>query len=313
MVKTIQRGLFPDLNGKLFVDDHYRNKGSVRALHAMFSQFNEDGLNYGAVNSFRMWLVEPTTAEKEDRRAALECGVIWDLVTHLISFIQMFFLDPPHVGLSGYVKGDPRKLRNVRLEICKVLRRRYVGCELRNQNAETLAVIEVAIPFEYDTYAGWEKATVRGLLVVAKGATRGQGVTGSVKQIDFRFDRGPVSLNYNSGNLVPELRHYHPSQEHGFHQSVVELLTHSPRRANEQAPAGIVHSPEPGRYHCAMPFPASYQNVMIIDQIIHHPSGRKLLQGYPQGEDIRSIMDWLVGRDHLEKDWLNEEEYGKWV
>lgn len=312
-VQTIAAGKFPGFKGKIFVDDHYRNKSSVRALHRMFGQFSQaNGLNYGKLKSFRMWLVERKTAEDENRREALECGLIWDLATHLISFIQLFFLDAPHLGLSGYAQGNYGNPEDVRMEIRKVLRMRYVGCELKREDAETLAVIEVAIIFGYQTYGGPVETTVSGLLVVGKGAARFEGVTDPVKQLDFSFERGPVSLNYNSGKLWPEFHDYRLTEEHGFFEPVIELLTHSLRQDDDEGaePAAM---PEPGRYHCGVPFDTAFRNVMTIDEILRHPMGRKLLQGYRPGEAIGSIMDWLVGRDYLERDWLDEVKYGKFV
>lgn len=316
MVENLQEGVFPDLISKFTVDDHYRNKGSVRALHECLPSWIRS--KCGQLRGFRMWLVEEKTIEKENRLQALECGVIWDLATHLISFIQIFFLDKPHLALWGYTKGDSKKLRNVKLQIRKVLRKRYVGCELKTQNAETLAVIEVAVTFQFETYghAPWVKMEIPGLLIVGKAATRGKGVIGSVKQIDFYFEGGPINLNYNNRNLTPEIHSYNPNKENGFFQPVIELLTHTQRRVRKEAVNyGDIYLAEAGKYHCGMPFEEAYQNVMLINEIKNHPSGRNLLQSYDTGADIHDVMNGLIAQDFLEKEknWMIERHYGNFI
>ncbi len=75
---------------------------------------------------------------------------------------------------------------------------------------------------------------------------------------------------------------------------------------------GASLTPDPGRYACGRLFPAAYQNVMIMDEVLRHPSGRRLL-GYRQGEELRSIMDRFVGNHSLESDWLVESDFGRWI
>lgn len=313
MVKEIEKGVFPDLTEKMTVDDHYRNKGSIRALHAKMRELILEH-SYGRLWGFRMWLVEPTTIEAENRLQALECGVIWDLATHLISLIQLFFLDLPYVALQGYTHGDPRKIHQVQLEIRKVLRKQYVGCQLTD-GAETLAVIEVAVTFLYDGYKSSVRRTVPGLLVVGKAASRGKNIEGPVKQLDFQFERGPINLNYNTGTLWPAIYGFAPTSETGFCQPVTELLTYTQRRQKVEEASFGVRVPEPGQYHCGMPFSAAFRNVMLTNEVIDHPSGRNLLHSYTAGSDIRDIMNDLVAQDFLEKEknWMIERDFGKFV
>ncbi len=315
MVEDLQEEVFPDLTSKFTVDDHYRNKGYVRALHKCLPSWITKHTQ--KLRGFRMWLVEEKTIEKENRLQALECGVIWDLATHLVSLIQLFFLDNPHFALWGYTKGDPQKLHNVRLQVRKVLRKRYSGCELKTQEAETLAVIEVAVTFQFKTYGRdpWVEKEITGLLVVGKAASRGRDVEGPVKQIDFYFEGGPVNLNYNTGTLMPEIRGYNPSEENGFFQPVIELLTHTQRRVRREAANYGVRLAEPGKYHCGMSFEESFQNVMLINEIKNHPSGRNLLHSYNVGVDIHDVMNDLIAQDFLEKEknWMIERDYGKFI
>lgn len=279
MVEEIATGVFPDIQAKIRMDDHYRNKGSVRELHRIMPdlQLKE---KLGKLRDFRMWLVEESTIEEEDRRRALECGVIWDLVTHIVSLIQLYFIDPPHVGLAGYSKGDSGRLRNVKLTIEKVLRMRYVECELENPNIETLSVIEVAIHFEHRTYGGWVPIQIKGLLVAGKGAKRGISTRGSVKQLDFNFERSNVSLNLQTGHISPPFNDFNPSSETGFHRPIVELLTHSYRLDKGKSK---INTPLPGSYHGGVPFTQSLYNVKIIEEIRSHPFGYELYGAINKG------------------------------
>jgi len=264
-----------------------------------------------------MWLVEQADIESENRREALECGVIWDLATHLVSLIQLFFLDEPHIALLGYTHGDPEILRNVKLHIRKVLRMRYSGCELKTQTTETLAVIEVAVIFQFETYGHdpWVEAEIPGLLVVGKAARRGRDVEGSVKQIDFYFEGGPVNLNYNTGVIMPEIFGHNLSTEKGFLWPVVELLTHTQRSVRKEETTYGISASEPGKYHCGMSFESSFQNLMLINEIKNHPSGRNLLHSYNIGDDIHDIMNNLIAQDFLEKErnWMIERDFGKFI
>lgn len=317
MVKDLQEGVFPDLTSKVTVDDHYRNKGCVRELHRHLSSWITK--NNQKLRGFRMWLVEPATIESENRLQALECGVIWDLATHLVSLIQLFFLDKPHIGLLGYTKGDPQKLHGVKLQIRKVLRKRYSGCELKTQATETLAVIEVAVTFQFQTYGRepWVDSEIPGILVVGKAATRGRDIVGPVKQIDFYFEGGPLNLNYNTGVIMPEIRGYNSdtSKENGFCQPVIELLTHTQRSVRREETKYGGSAPEPGRYHCGMSFEEAFQNVMLIDGVKNHQSGRNLLHSYNTGDDIHDMMSILIAQDFLEKEknWMIERDFGKFI
>lgn len=303
MIETVASGVFPDLQEKMVVDDHYRNKGSVRELHRILPDLQ---VKYGKLRGFRIWLVEPVTIEEEKRLRALECGVIWDLATHFISLIQLYFLDPPYLGLAGYSNSDPERLRGVQLGIDKVLRTRYVGCELKSPTVETLAVIEVTIRFEYLTYDGWTPWQISGLLIVGKGATRGAGITGSIKQFDFNFEGASVNLNFDTGRLSPPFADFKASNEQGFHTSVIELLTHSHR---ELARNGNMNQAPSGRYHCGMPFGSGHGNVRFIDAIHRHPTSQELLRSYTAKDSIRSILDRMIGDQYLSRDWLDPRRF----
>jgi hypothetical protein len=192
---------------------------------------------------------------------------------------------------------------------------RYVGCNLRNPNAETLAVIEITISFDYETYSGWISESIRGLLVVGKGASRGEGVSGAVKQLDFNFEWANMNLNFDTSHLSPPLNGFSPTNEKGFFLPVVELLTHSYRKHNKFGSRESVQPelPSCGRYHCGVPFDRSYQSVNLISAIQHHASGTDLVRSYHRGEPIHNILDRLVGADSLGKGWLDVKKFGDFV
>lgn len=302
MVEDIAADVFPDIRAKIFMDDHYRNKGSVRELHRILPTLQSQ--EYGRLTSFRMWLVERNTIEEENRLRALECGVIWDLASHLISLIQLFFLDKPHQGLLAYGMDDPNRICDVSLVPTKVLRMQYKDCGLRS-GAETLAVIEVKVKFRHRTYVDneWKPAVITGLLVVGKGAARGERVQQGVKEIDLRFETGTVNLCLGTERIAPPFHDYKPLKENGFGQSIVELLTHSQRNGNGQRSADQTPA---GRFNCAMPFADSYENVRLVNEILRHPSSRQPRWSYRQYEPIMTILARLVAEGALKKKWLNQ-------
>lgn len=308
MVVDIKSGMFPDLSDKVFVDDHYRNKGSIRELHRVFPDLQRW---YGKLRSFRMWLVEPTTIEIEGRQRALECGVIWDLATHLVSLIQLFFLDPPHLGLSAYGRIDETgraiNVKDVTLQIKRVSRKKYMGCELTSVQAETFAAIEVTLTFKYPTYAEEQLRSLDGLLIVGKGARRGEELIEPVKQLDFDFEGGHVSLNYQKDLLSPPLEGFAPREESGFHKPVIELLTHAWRG---QEAAGVERS---GEYAYAVPFDSAFRNIMTIHDMHQHDSSVELLRSYPKAGPIRDILNDLAAHGLLDRRWLEVERYGDFL
>lgn len=313
LVETIHSGVFPDIHDKILVDDHYRNKGSIRALHRILPNIQKD---QGKLRGFRMWLVEPKTVEEENRLEALECGVIWDLATHLISLIQLFFLDWPRRGLGMYDQGSPTNIRGVRPSVNKVLRMKYIDCRLKNPDAETLAVIELGITFQYKTYADWTDANIDGLLVVGKGPVCQEGVDRPVKQVDLWFEGGHVNLNLDEGRILPAYPEFDDvagREEKGFFNSVIELLTHSYRKLRARDPEAVQTPPSPGRYHCGVSFEQAYQNVMLINEIRRCAPVGAMLRSYHQKEPIRRILERLTATDHLAKGWLDFSRYGDFI
>ena len=138
---------------------------------------------------------------------------------------------------------------------------------------------------------------------------------GSVKQIDFYFEGGPVNLNYNTGVIMPEIFGHNLSTEKGFLWPVVELLTHKQRSVRKEETTYGISASEPGKYHCGMSFESSFQNLMLINEIKNHPSGRNLLHSYNIGDDIHDIMNNLIAQDFLEKErnWMIERDFGKFI
>ena len=49
LIQTISAGVFPDIQSKLSVDDHYRNKGPIRELHRIFPEVQK---NRGKIRAF---------------------------------------------------------------------------------------------------------------------------------------------------------------------------------------------------------------------------------------------------------------------
>ncbi len=200
---------------------------------------------------------------------------------------------------------DVENVRNVKLSVRKVLRQNYIGCKLTKRDAETLAVIEVAVAFDYKTHTGsWTEETIKGLLVVGKGAVRARGVDKGLKQLDFIFEARKVALHLDSDRLEPEFKDFEPKRETGFGKPVVELLTHTYRPYSTRLSMSPSTAPA-GRYHCGLSFHDSYENIKMINEIRSHPSSSELLPSYQAREPIDDILHRLVVHNSLEKSWFH--------
>ena len=111
---------------------------------------------------------------------------------------------------------------------------KYRDSQLVSDDAETLAVVEVRVAFDYMTWKNkWkENQEIKGLLIAGKGAARAEGVTmEGVKQLDIKFETPQhVNLNLATNRLEPPFQEFQPEGETGFYKSVVELLTHTNRK-----------------------------------------------------------------------------------
>ena len=98
--------------------------------------------------------------------------------------------------------------------------------------------------------------------------------------------------------------------EDGFTQSVVELLTHT-SRTDESIANPVAASP--GRYHCAMTFKESIDNLLYIEDMLTHESAAKLHRAYKLYEPISPILNRLVASGDLSESWLRVREFGEFV
>jgi len=229
LIRSIAGGLFTDFPQKLFVHDHYRNKGGVQPLFNMLPSLIA---NYaGRVNKFRAFLVEPQLIEDEGRLDALECGIIYDLHSHLFSHVQLFFLPETAPGLTDVtITGMSREVTNVRMEIVQVVRARYHRCELVNPDVETFAAIHIILHVSFrDRYGRDRTREIHGLLVAGKGITAERGAASDVqiKAIEIFFEDKPVSLSLKRNTLTPNVPEFVPKhpQENGYFVPIVEALS----------------------------------------------------------------------------------------
>ena len=64
-----------------------------------------------------------------------------------------------------------------------------------------------------------------------------------------------------------------------------------------------------------MSFEEAFHNLMLINQVKDHPSGRRLLHSYNTSDDIHDIMNNLIALDFLEKEknWMIDRDFGKFI
>ena len=67
LIETVAAGAWPDITEKIFVHDHYRNKGAVEPVFLAFPKLIE---LYGQINSFEFYLIEHKSVEEEGRLEA---------------------------------------------------------------------------------------------------------------------------------------------------------------------------------------------------------------------------------------------------
>jgi hypothetical protein len=98
---------------------------------------------HGFINQIRVFLVEHRSVNQEwNRRAALECGMIFDLGVHNVTVIQE--LVPPTLSWTNSHGHQFRRERR-EIEAVTCARGRTSACILQNQEAETFAAIELRI------------------------------------------------------------------------------------------------------------------------------------------------------------------------
>ena len=64
LIDTVRSGAWPDITSKLFVHDHYLNKGAVQPIYDAFPYLRE---KYGDLNTFEFYIIEHRSVEEEGR------------------------------------------------------------------------------------------------------------------------------------------------------------------------------------------------------------------------------------------------------
>jgi hypothetical protein len=182
---------YEDFRTKVKIHDHYLNKGAVIALLEVLADLHTD---YGQFRRLMFFLTESKSVNDElDRAASLECGMIQDIGVHLLSLLLecismgVEWRDSPiserlHRRLSG----------KVQILACSKLRMQN---SILGDRVETFAVIDSKVIEKIEFLSGTSFARQRPhefdvLIVVGKGLTVEQGVSGDLKVIVAEYERG---------------------------------------------------------------------------------------------------------------------------
>lgn len=290
---------WPGLIDRIFLYDHYRNKGAVEPVYQHLPALIE---RYGKVLSFQFYLVESRTVEDEKRGEALEAGVIFDLASHLFSLVQLFFLGDDGPGPA--LRDKKRRVRNASLRITKVAKARYSGCEIyreRHEEVETFAAIEVEVIGEYSRPGSRLLYPLRipGILVVAKAVKASPNTNFNLKGFRLNQELQPRSVNLvrnviNPSVGGPDLKI--DVKEDGFRSPIVnslrdEVLLMQP--GEQQIPAFV-------------PYARAAQNTIYIRQALEMPSG---LVYHEPGNDLDAVMAKCAAAGALDPRWLSSSGY----
>lgn len=293
LIETIAgRGAWPADADKIFVHDHYRNKGAVWPTYQAFPRLIH---LYGKIKSFELYLVECKTVEEEGRLEALNEGVIFDLASHLFALIQLFFLEGhrPALAVPGL------KLKQVSLRINRVARARYALCQIENQEAETFAAIDVTLVAEYSKSHRSQPIVynIPGLLVVGKGIKPSQSISAGLKGMRFNQELQPRSVNLTRNEVNPPLSDLQFADnnwgEDGFNAPLVSAFSQNP-------PAKCNNGE---KIAAMMPFMQAARNAEFIGESIRIASP---LLYYRDGDTLDTVMAKCVGAGQLDHRWLSE-------
>ncbi len=295
LIEAVASGAWPDITNKIFVHDHYRNKGAVEPMfQALPALIN----TYGRVRDFEFYLIECKTVEEEKRLEALNEGVIFDLASHLFAIVQLFFLDSPNVALII----PELALDSVSLEIRKVARARYANCQIENSNAETFAAVELTIIAHYSKPGNMHPLTYRipGLIVVGKGIKPSQSIYAALKGLRFNLELQTRSVNLVRNEVNPPLSDLqfvsNNWQEDGFNAPIVTALSHK-RPSLEGSKEKIL---------TLMPFKHAAQNARYLGKSLRIASP---LLYYSKGDTLDAVMAKCVGAEYLDHRWLSSVGY----
>ena len=294
LIETIASGgAWPDVAAKIFVHDHYRNKGAVQPIYEAFPQLIDV---YGKLKSFEFYLVESKTVEEEDRLEALNEGVIFDLASHLFALVQLFFLESPNPAL----KLPGLTLDKVWLEVNSVARARYALCHIENPNAETFAAIVVTLVVEYIRPARTQPIIhkIPGLMVVGKGIKPSQSISADLKGMRFNQELQTRSINLTRNEVNPPLSDLHFAKnslkEDGFGRPIIRTL--GQLKPNIESHIDTITP--------MMPFIQAAKNAKYIGETIRRAAAPLLF--YKAGETLDAVLAKCVGAGLLDHQWLSE-------
>jgi hypothetical protein len=295
LIETVAKDIFPEFTRKIFVHDHYRNKGGIQPMYDVFPQLISA---YGRVTRFRAFLVEPRLIEDEKRLDALECGVIFDLASHLFSLLQLFFLPKTSPGVQDPIIKGKRPILGVSLRINHVVRARYRKCELSNSDAETFAAIDTTLEITYrDRYGKSQKRPIEGLLVVGKGITAEQEVADSVevKAFELTLEGFIASLNFRRNSLNPDLQAFlkKRTDENGYNTPLVESL--SKRRSDLNNAQGTIIPP-------LMTFAEACENSKYLRESLYMGKASRLLHYSPRAT-LSEVLNLCCSEGGLAERW----------
>jgi hypothetical protein len=297
LIETLASDAFPEINEKIFVYDHYRNKSVIEQLYQAFPKLIQ---SYGEVMEFEMYLLEYQTIEQECRQRALAKGVIFDLASHLLALVQLFFLDRPHIGLL-----EPRSVvKHVDISINQVARARYTHCQLPH-NIETFSAIDITLHVHYRSSRGESSPRpIRGLLVVGKGVKPGQSLEADLKGLRLTFAIAPRAANFSRGTINPpltDLDAFKGDMETGYYRPVVESLSNG-----RPVPASRVE--RLAGVPVLMNFAEARTNAVLLRKAIL--SGSAVTHYRTQKDTLREILAECVSQGHLDAKWLPRGEFG---
>lgn len=294
LIETVAANAFPAIAHQLFVHDHYLNKSVVTSIHDAFPSLVEE---YGELRRVSFYLVEFQTIEDEGRLKALEQGVIFDLQSHLLSLLQLFFLTSPWPACRLRTGTE---VSDTRVEITRVARARYIGCDLPDM-VETFAAVELKIVV---TYAGRsEPHEISGLLVAGKGIKPTESVEADLKGFRLEFALGPRTANLADGTINPPLKDldFVVTRETGFYEPILYCLSHPRTELGLESGARR-------NGHRLLTFDEARRNASLMHEIRQKGEGN-LVYYKRQTETLREVIARCVGAGNLNHEWLPKGEF----
>lgn len=298
LIRTIQTAAgFEGFRRKVKVHDHYRNKDSVPALLQVLPQLHRD---YGRFQKLAFFLTESKDINDEEARAgSLDCGMIQDLAVHMFDLL----FETIAVGTQWTNSKEDERLHKrvggtIRVVACPQFHRTN---SILGDHVETFAAIDMNVTEKIEFLTKGKNPIINFhsydvLIVVGKGLSVEDGVTGDLKVIAAEFERPGFDIKIDlSSHGTVGIQNYLPSgreinrRHGGMNRPLMLISPNTPKHALEGFGAADHSQWQTLQLSGEVAFAADVSKKTYSQSLPAYPPGRAL------GDFIRELATGALG------------------